>query len=214
MYTILLNESNELIVSVRERIMQGSKLVDTLHFLIDPIYKGQDMSNFAVFMDYILPVSKQSCTELLPLSAELYKDRLEYKIPFDITLTAEEGDIKAWLTLVNSETDESGNTIKYIRRTSPANIKILSISAGRGKTDKTDLDAINEKMKEIEARLYTIDESNKILNVSKADDIVIDDTTIRLTSNGKYIGTAISLDEAHDKLIDASTDGNIKVVEF
>ena len=116
MYTILLNESNELIVSVRERIMQGSKLVDTLHFLIDPIYKGQDMSKFAVFMDYILPVSKQSCTELLPLSAELYKDRLEYKIPFDITLTAEEGDIKTWLTLVNSETDESGNTIKYIVR--------------------------------------------------------------------------------------------------
>ena len=39
MYTILLGEDNELVTSVQERIMQRSKLVDSLHFLVEPIYK-------------------------------------------------------------------------------------------------------------------------------------------------------------------------------
>jgi len=45
MYTILLNNDNKLVTSVRERIMQRSKLVDNLHFLVDPAYKELDMSS-------------------------------------------------------------------------------------------------------------------------------------------------------------------------
>ena len=37
MYTILVTESNELVTSVKERIMQRSKLVDSLHFLMDTL---------------------------------------------------------------------------------------------------------------------------------------------------------------------------------
>lgn len=46
MYTILLGDDNQLTVSVEERIMQQSKLVDNLHFLVEPVYKEQDMSGF------------------------------------------------------------------------------------------------------------------------------------------------------------------------
>ena len=93
MYTILLNESNELTTSVRERIMQRSKLVDSLHFLVDPIYKGINMSDFTVMMEYILPISREYKTEYLVKSDALYKEKLEYKLPFDTCLTKEAGKI-------------------------------------------------------------------------------------------------------------------------
>ena len=59
MYTILVNDDNTLTTSIRERIMQRSKLVDSLHFLVYPTYKGLDMTDFTVTMEYILPVSKE-----------------------------------------------------------------------------------------------------------------------------------------------------------
>ena len=59
MYTLLVNEKNEIVTTVKERIMQRSKLVDDLHFLVEPIYKGIDMSDFTVMMEYILPVSRE-----------------------------------------------------------------------------------------------------------------------------------------------------------
>lgn len=39
MYTFLINEDNSLTASVIERIMERSKLVDSLHFLADTTYK-------------------------------------------------------------------------------------------------------------------------------------------------------------------------------
>ena len=43
MYTILVNDDNTLTTSVRERIMQRSKLVDSLHFLVEPTYKEKNI---------------------------------------------------------------------------------------------------------------------------------------------------------------------------
>ena len=39
MYTILVNDDNTLVTSVRERIMQRSKLMNSLHFLVKPKYE-------------------------------------------------------------------------------------------------------------------------------------------------------------------------------
>ena len=65
MYTILVGESNELVTSVKERIMQRSKLVDNLHFLVEPTYKGIDMSGFTAMLEYITPVGREYRTEVL-----------------------------------------------------------------------------------------------------------------------------------------------------
>ena len=59
MYTILVNDDNTLTTSVRERIMQRSKLVDSLHFLVSPTYKELDMTDFTVTLEYVLPISKK-----------------------------------------------------------------------------------------------------------------------------------------------------------
>ena len=56
---------------------------------MDPTYKGIDMSDFTVMLEYILPASKEYKTEILVKSDSLYKEKLEYKLPFDTNLTRE-----------------------------------------------------------------------------------------------------------------------------
>ena len=111
-YTILVNDDNTLTTSIRERIMQRSKLVDSLHFLVSPTYKGLDMTDFTVTMEYILPVSKEYVSEVLVKSEELYKEMLEYKLPFDTDLTKEAGEIEVKLTFSKVDLDEDGNNIQ------------------------------------------------------------------------------------------------------
>ena len=105
MYTFLINEDNTLTVSKRERIMERSKQVDTLHFLADTTYKDVDMSEFTVMLEYVLPISKRYKTEILQKSEELYKNKLEYKLPIDTNLTNEPGDIQIQLTFVDVTMD-------------------------------------------------------------------------------------------------------------
>lgn len=214
MYTILLNETNELITSVKERIMQRSKLVDNLHFLVDPIYKGHDMSEFMATMEYLLPVSKELHTEQLTLSDELYKEKLEYKVPFDTTLTKEAGKIEVQLTFTKIEMDEEGKTTQYVRKTSPASITIVPISAWSDIIADSALDGIDQRLIQTEAMINALNDLSQEIYDNKADNIVFNTNKIQLVANGKPIGDPVSLDEAHDQLIDDSADGNIKVVEF
>lgn len=214
MYTILLNETNELITSVKERIMQRSKLVDNLHFLVDPIYKGHDMSEFMATMEYLLPVSKELHTEQLTLSDELYKEKLEYKVPFDTTLTKEAGKIEVQLTFTKIEMDEEGKTTQYVRKTSPASITIVPISAWSDIIADSALDVIDQRLIQTEAMINALNDLSQEIYDNKADNIVFNTNKIQLVANGKPIGDPVSLDEAHDQLIDDSADGNIKVVEF
>ena len=213
MYTILLNETNELITSVKERIMQRSKLVDNLHFLVDPIYKGHDMSEFMATMEYLLPVSKELHTEQLTLSDELYKEKLEYKVPFDTTLTKEAGKIEVQLTFTKIEMDEEGKTTQYVRKTSPASITIVPISAWSDIIADSALDVIDQRLIQTEAMINALNDLSQEIYDNKADNIVFNTNKIQLVANGKPIGDPVSLDEAHDQLIDDSEDGNIKVVE-
>ena len=100
MYTILVNDDNTLYTSVRTRIMQGSKNIDYLHFLVKPMFNGIDMTDATVVLTYILPVSEERKTLTLTRSEELYKERLEYKILLDDNFTTELGSIAMYLTFM------------------------------------------------------------------------------------------------------------------
>lgn len=128
MYTFLINEDNTITASMTERIMQRSKLVDSLHFLADPTYKDKDMSEYTVMLEYVLPVSKRYKTEILERSKEPYKNRLEYKLPFDTNLTQEAGDIQFQITFTNVDMLGDGSTVQYVRKTGPGVIHIAAIS--------------------------------------------------------------------------------------
>ena len=125
MYTLLVKENNEIVTTVRERIMQRSKLVDNLHILVEPMYKNHDMSTFTVMLEYMLPVSQEYKSEILVQSEEQYKNMLEFTLPFDTCLTKESGRIEIQLTFVKVEMDDEGNVIQRVRKAGPAAITSL-----------------------------------------------------------------------------------------
>lgn len=213
LYTILLNESNELTTSVRERIMQRSKLVDALHFLVDPTYKGVSMSDFTVMMEYIMPVSREYRTEILVKSDELYKNKLEYKLPFDTCLTKEAGKIEVQLTFVKVELDANGKSKQYVRKTSPTTITIVPIAAWSDVIADSALTALDQRLIQVDAAIAAANELTDYLSETKADNLVFnkETNTIQLTANGNPIGDAIDYNGCGIKSFEVDENENIVI---
>ena len=213
MYTLLLNETNEFITTVKERIMQRSKLVDNLHFLVEPSYKGLDMSEFTVMLEYVLPISKEYKSEILVKSDELYKNYLEYKLPFDTCLTKEHGKIEVQLTFIKVDLDEEGNSIQRVRKTSKATITIVPIAAWSDVIADSALSALDQRLIQTEAMINQLNEISMYLDNTKADNIVYDTETqtLQLTSNGDLIGDSVNIGYIGTSVIsiEVDEDGNM-----
>lgn len=214
MYTIVVNNDNTLTTSIKERIMQRSKMVDNLHFLVEPSYKGLDMSDFTVTMKYKLPVSNEPCSELLVLSDEPYKDKLEYKLPFDTKLTAEAGNIEVLLTFTKVDLDAEGNGIQYVRPTSSANITIVPIAAWTNIATDSALNVVDQRLLQAEAQIKALSESGNLFDITKADNIVLDSESkeIYLTAKGEQIGDKVSLSELGENIVQSTEEGLVKMI--
>lgn len=214
MYTILANNDNTLTASVRERIMQRSKLVDNLHFLVDPIYKDIDMTDFTVTLEYILPISKQYMTETLVMSEDLYNGKLEYKLPFDTILTKEPGDIELQLTFTKVELQEDGTSIQYVRKTSTTTITIVPISAWSDIIPDNALNDLDQKIIKIETLIKELSDIQDLLATGKADNLVLDtvDKMLYLTSEGNQIGDRVSLETLGNEITVSSPNGLVEML--
>lgn len=200
MYTILVTSNNELVTSVKERIMQRSKLVDNLHFLVEPVYKGYSMADFTVTLEYILPVSREYKTETLVLSESLYKDRLEYKLPFDTNLTKEAGKVEMQLTFTFVDLDENGNSIQRVRKTSATVIEIVPITAWSDIIPDSALSALDQRLIKLDAQMRGLNEYVDVVNSGGVDNIVYneEDETLQLTSRGVGVGDKVSVRDMLD----------------
>lgn len=228
MYTILVTDSNELVASVKERIMQRSKLVDNLHFLVNPSYKGIDMSTFTVTMEYVLPVSREYKTETLVKSADLYKDMLEYKLPMDTNLTKEAGKVEMQLTFTKVGMDADGNVQQQVRKTSTCTVTIIPITAWSDVVPDNALSALDQRILALDAYVGQLMDLEQYNFENKADNIVYneDDSTIQLTANEVPIGDKIVIStdvanvraiesieiDAEHNLIAKYTDGSVEII--
>ena len=214
MYTILVNDNNTLTTSVRERIMQRSKLVDSLHFLVSPTYKELDMTDFTVTMEYILPVSKEYVSEVLVKSEELYKEMLEYKLPFDTDLTKEAGEIEVKLTFSKVDLDEDGNDIQYVRKISATSITIIPVESWCDIIPDKALDAIDQRIIKTDAQIKALLEANEITRLEKADNLVLDNENkeLYLTAEGNQIGDKVKLSDLGNEIVQSSDEGLITMM--
>ena len=214
MYTILVNDDNTLTTSVRERIMQRSKLVDSLHFLVSPTYKELDMTDFTVTMEYILPVSKEYVLEVLVKSEELYKEMLEYKLPFDTDLTKEAGEIEVKLTFSKVDLDEDGNDVQYVRKISATSITIVPIESWCDIIPDKALDAIDQRIIKTDAQIKALLEANEITKLEKADNLVLDSENkeLYLTAEGNQIGDKVKLSDLGNEIVQSSEEGLITMM--
>ena len=209
MYTILINDDNTLTTSVRERIMQRSKLVDSLHFLCPPTYKELDMTDFTVTLEYILPVSREYKTEELVKSDELYKEMLEYILPFDTDLTKEAGEIEVKLTFSKVDLDEDGNDIQYVRKISATSITIVPIESWCDIIPDKALDAIDQRIIKTDAQIKALLDVNEITRLEKADNLVLDSENkeLYLTAEGEQIGDKVKLSDLGNEIVQSSGEG-------
>lgn len=216
MYTILVGSDNQLVTSVKERIMQRSKLVDSLQFLVEPIYKGYDMSEFEVMLEYVLPVSREYKTEVLVKSDELYKDKLQYTLPFDTNLTKEAGKVEMQLTFSKLTLDPDGGNVQQVRKTSKTSVTILPITSWSDIIPDGALGALDQRIIATQAMINQINEVHQYLDEVKADNMVFDTEThtIQLTSNGKSIGNKVTLSGSVDGIVGIriDDDGNLVVI--
>ena len=210
-YVLLVNSDNTISTTNRERIMQRSKLVDDLWFLVPQKYKGYDMSDFTVMLEYILPCSRKYVTEILTLDDEMYEDALRYKLPIDTCLSSEPGDIEIQLTFALAEIDSDGKTIQRVRKTSTNVITIVPIAAWSDIIPDSALSALDQRIIKVDAQLKELEEVSAVLNDSKADNIKYNaiDGGLQLTANGKEIGTKVTI-----KSCDCDPEEGVPIVDI
>ena len=201
MYTILVTDEHELQTTQRERIMQRSKLVDKLHFLVPPTYEDLDMSQMLVCMEYLTPVGKKYETEILVKSEELYKDHLEYKLPFDTKLTNEPGELELQLTFAEALMDADGVINQPVRKTEPTTITITPIAAWADIIPDSALSALDQRLIMLNAQMKGLSDLADSMANTKADNLLYDDkeATLQLTSDGVGIGNKVSVKDILDE---------------
>ena len=207
--TILITQTNELIdTTPKERIMQKSKLVDELHFIVDAMYKGTDMSTFTMVMEYKLPVSNEYKTQILEQSSELYEGMLEYKIPIDTDITKYPGNVEIQITMSKLESDDRGKVLQRVRKVQPTVLKIHPIAAWSDMIPDADLTALDQRILKQDAQIKELNELADKLNMTKADNLSYSENILQLTSNGEKIGDAVSITSG------GSSTGDFEIVEF
>lgn len=218
MYVILVNDDNSLYGSQKCCIMHRSNCVDTLTFVVNPIYKGVDMTNATVMLEYLLPISKKYKTEYLTLSEERYKDCfLQYKLPFTTKFTSEHGDVEAKLTFVKVELDENGNSIQRVRKTSSTTIKITPISAWSDIIPDEALHSLDQRIIAQTAQINALNELANALDSNKVDNLVYNEKSdsLQLMAGNKVVGNKVSVRDIMDDGIpvvdlDSNDDSNLK----
>jgi hypothetical protein len=201
MYTILVNSDNTLYGSQKSRVMQRSKLVDDLRFIVEPIYNGIDMTNASIMMEYVLPVSREYKTINLVLDSERYNDYfLQYKLPFDTDLTSQAGSLELQLTFVYVEMNANGVGIQRVRKTSSTTIEIIPITAWSDIVPDSALSALDQRLIKLDAQMRGLNDYMNVLDNNQVDNLVYDDKseTLQLMANNKGVGNKISVRDMLD----------------
>ena len=208
MYTILVDDSNALVTTIKERIIQRSKLVDNLHFLVNPTYKNFDMTKFTAVMEYITPVSRELNTEFLTQSQDLYKGMIEYKLPIDTNITKEAGTFELKLTFTYVEMDADGQIYQHVRKTTPTGITIVACPAWCDVVPDSALSALDQRIIGLEALIHALDDESQLLYETKADNIMLneDGKYIQLTANSIPIGDKIMIGNINSAIVSIEVD--------
>lgn len=213
MYTILINDDNTVTETITHPIMQRSKLVDDLCFLVPKMYNGHDMSKFVFIMEYRTPISHTYNYKTLVLTDSDYKENyLRYTLDIDTDLTAENGELELHLKLVGTFMQEDGTVLQQVREIAPHKLKIIPITSWFAAPDEA-LDALTQMIIANQQNIQATADLAGTLNQSKADNISLDKTSkeLYLTAHGNKVGTSILLEELGDELAEATNKGLVRV---
>ena len=201
-YIFLLNDDNSIYASHREVLIQRSKLVDEIWFLVKPNYKTveNDMSLFSVILEYILPNSKSYHSLELVKNEEGYKEYIKYVVPFDTNLSSEAGDIQLQLSFVYVGLDADGKSVQKVRKTRPTILHITPVAAWSDIIPDASLAAIDQRIIKTQAQIKELGYYAEILGENQVDNLVYDDNseTLQLMAGKKEIGNKVNVRDMLD----------------
>lgn len=210
-YVILVNDDNSMTVTNKKRIIQRSKLVDTLWFLVNPEYNGHNMSDFTAILEYVSPTSRKYRTELLVKNEDAYNGYLKYTLPFDTNITAEAGKVELLLSFLFVDIDEYGNSTQRVRKITGVTIDVIPILAWSDIIPDDALSALDQRIIKTDAQIKALNDLSETLHMTKADDLDYDENNneLQLMASGKEIGRKITINTTT-----ASIKDGVPVVDF
>lgn len=217
MYTLLVNDNNQVITTNKETIMQRTNCADKIQILIHKQYKDVDMSNAIVYMEYKLPISNK--LKLLPLTKGTYKDDayMQFIVPGDLQLTSEAGDISVVFKIYSLQfiDDES---IWVNRNSQEGFITITPVVPWSDIEIDEMFSGLDQRLIALEMLSQNLEAQSQNMYENMATDIVINNDKIHISTMNGVTGDGVTLDDISEhtisKMIDADMDGEADGVTY
>ena len=213
MYTVLINNDNSAVVTERQRIMQNSKLVDTLQIIVPKTYNELEMSECQAYLEYLTPISHKHNYVELEISDDNYKDDyLLYKMAIDTNLTSEVGNVEFYVHFIKVTMTEDGNVYTPVRQTDIFKMPVIPIANWFSAPDEL-LSSLDQRLIAMQEIIMANAESQSTALDQKLDSLKLDMDSKEIygTSNGVKKGNGISLADLGDAIAENTDDGMIVV---
>lgn len=196
--TVWMNNDKSLIITKYNIIRKNDSSVPTLlYFLFPTEYHGVDLTDFSANLFYQIP-NGDVYNVVLSHEAELYKDHIKLTLPSAVDFTKYAGEvmIKIVLTKVIDE-------VIYTLVTGECAINVQGVRDYYDDPTQGTIEHIEEEIAEINARL---DQTANNISLNKITN------ELYLTNSGLPIGTPITMEDLGNTLVDANSEGLVKVV--
>lgn len=213
MFRVLIRSDNTTIVTENQRIMQNSKLVDTLEIVVDKEYNGLSMAECTAYLEYLTPINHKIGQVVLEIADENYEnDYLLYKMKIDTNLTNEVGQVQFRVHFIQVEMNEEGKVTTPVRQTDSFIMTVIPISDWFSAPDEL-LSALDQRLITNQQTIKAMADLQNTLSDEKLDDIKLDITSNEIygTSNGKKKGEGIKLSDLGDAIADNTKDGMVVI---
>lgn len=213
MFRVLIRSDNSTIVTENQRIMQNSKLVDTLEIVVDKEYNGLSMAECTAYLEYLTPINHKIGQVVLEIADENYEnDYLLYKMKIDTNLTNEVGQVQFRVHFIQAEMNEEGKVTTPVRQTDSFIMTVIPISDWFSAPDEL-LSALDQRLIANQQTIKALADLQNTLSDEKLDDIKLDITSNEIygTSNGEKKGEGIKLSDLGDAIADNTEDGMVVI---
>lgn len=213
MFRVLIRSDNTTIVTENQRIMQNSKLVDTLEIVVDKEYNGLSMAECTAYLEYLTPINHKIGQVVLEIADENYEnDYLLYKMKLDTNLTNEVGQVQFRVHFIQVEMNEEGKVTTPVRQTDSFIMTVIPISDWMTLPDGL-LSGLDQRLIIMQQTNKAMADLQNTLSDEKLDDIKLDITSNEIygTSNGEKKGEGIKLSDLGDAIADNTKDGMVVI---
>lgn len=213
MFRVLIRSDNTTIVTENQRIMQNSKLVDTLEIVVDKEYNGLSMAECTAYLEYLTPINHKIGQVVLEIADENYEnDYLLYKMKIDTNLTNEVGQVQFRVHFIQVEMNEEGKVTTPVRQTDSFIMTVIPISDWMTLPDGL-LSGLDQRLIIMQQTNKAMADLQNTLSDEKLDDIKLDITSNEIygTSNGEKKGEGIKLSDLGYAIADNTKDGMVVI---